>query len=177
MFQTTPGNVSLTEKLLLYLALSSKPSHKSAHPTTLYIHVLKPWESKDSGYDQNNNGSDRDCEYSYIPCCRVKPHYRLQEYTGTLDYYKLQWAPSTHLNTKQKCYWKHHEAPMKLMVMPRSHPYTAHHTPVPVPLHWIDKVKPWLDQDVSLGVLEQVAMHRKPCNMMAPNGIVCQKEW
>ena len=42
---------------------------------------------------------------------------------------------------------------MKLMVDPDATP-TAHHTPVPVPLHWQDQVKAGLDQDVRLGVLD-----------------------
>lgn len=33
---------------------------------------------------------------------------------------------------------------------------TAHHNPIPVPLHWQEKVKAGLDRDVRLGVLEQV---------------------
>ena len=43
--------------------------------------------------------------------------------------------------------------PMRLMVDPDAEP-VAHHTPVPVPLHWQDKVKAGLDQDVALGVIE-----------------------
>ena len=38
---------------------------------------------------------------------------------------------------------------------PRCHPYCTSYT-VPVPLHWQDQVKAGLDQDVKLGVLEQV---------------------
>ena len=34
----------------------------------------------------------------------------------------------------------------------------AHHTPVPVPLHWLDDVKAGLDQDVRLGVIEPVSL-------------------
>ena len=36
---------------------------------------------------------------------------------------------------------------MQLMVDTNATP-VAHHTPVPVPLHWQDKVKAGLDQDV-----------------------------
>ena len=45
--------------------------------------------------------------------------------------------------------------PMRLMVDPSAEP-VAHHTPIPVPLHWQEDVKAGLDQDVSLGVLEPV---------------------
>ena len=44
---------------------------------------------------------------------------------------------------------------MNLMVDTNATP-VAHHTPVPVPLHWQDEVKSGLDQDVRLGVIEPV---------------------
>jgi len=47
---------------------------------------------------------------------------------------------------------------MKLMVDPNAEP-VAHHTPVPVPLHWRDAVKAGLDHDVQLGVLEHITRH------------------
>lgn len=74
---------------------------------------------------------------------------KLQEYL--LDYYS-----SSTFNTCE-----HQQLPLmdcpplKLMVDPDAKP-VAHHTPVPVPLHWRDAVKDGLDQDVRLGVLEQV---------------------
>ncbi|GFO17400.1 enzymatic polyprotein [Plakobranchus ocellatus] len=45
--------------------------------------------------------------------------------------------------------------PIRLMVDPDAH-LTAHHTPIPVPVHWQDDVKAGLDQDVRLGVIEPV---------------------
>ena len=42
--------------------------------------------------------------------------------------------------------------PLRLMINPDASP-TAHHTPVPVPIHWQDDVKARLDQDVRLGVI------------------------
>ena len=45
--------------------------------------------------------------------------------------------------------------PIRLMVDPDAHP-VAHHTPIPVPVHWQDDVKAGIDQDVRLGVIEQV---------------------
>ena len=45
--------------------------------------------------------------------------------------------------------------PMRLMIDPHASP-TAHHSPIPVPLHWQDDVKVGLDRDVRLGVLEPV---------------------
>lgn len=45
--------------------------------------------------------------------------------------------------------------PLRLMIAPDANP-TAHHKPIPVPLHWQEEVKAGLDRDVRLGVLEQV---------------------
>ena len=45
--------------------------------------------------------------------------------------------------------------PIRLMVDPDARP-VAHHTPIPVPVHWQDEVKAGLDQDVRLGVIEPV---------------------
>ncbi|XP_012943385.2 uncharacterized protein LOC106013107 [Aplysia californica] len=45
--------------------------------------------------------------------------------------------------------------PIHLMVDPDARP-VAHHTPIPVPVHWQDEVKAGLDQDVRLGVIEPV---------------------
>ena len=79
----------------------------------------------------------------------VASHEKLQQYL--LNYYGL--------STFNTC--AHQQLPlmdcppMKLMVDPDAKPI-AHHTPVPVPLHWRDSVKEGLDQDVRLGVLEVV---------------------
>ena len=45
--------------------------------------------------------------------------------------------------------------PLRLMIDPNATP-TAHHSPIPVPLHWQDEVRAGLDRDVRLGVLEPV---------------------
>ena len=45
--------------------------------------------------------------------------------------------------------------PLRLMVDPDAAP-VAHHTPVPVPVHWQEEVKAGLDRDVRLGVIEPV---------------------
>ena len=62
---------------------------------------------------------------------------------------------------------------MRLMVDPDAEP-VAHHTPVPVPLHWQDQVKAGLDQDVALGVIEPVPVGEPVtwCHRM----VVCAKK-
>ena len=62
---------------------------------------------------------------------------------------------------------------MRLMVDPNAEP-TAHHTPIPVPLHWQSQVKAGLDQDVALGVLEPVPVGEPVtwCHRM----VVCAKK-
>ena len=63
--------------------------------------------------------------------------------------------------------------PMSLMVDPDAAP-VAHHTPVPVPLHWQDDVKAGLDQDVRLKVIEPVPIGEPVtwCHRM----VVCAKK-
>ncbi|CAC5412152.1 unnamed protein product [Mytilus coruscus] len=60
-----------------------------------------------------------------------------------MDYYK-----SSTFNTCD-------HQPLQLTVDPDAEPF-AHHTPVPVPIHWKEEVKTGLDQDIRLGVLEPV---------------------
>lgn len=63
--------------------------------------------------------------------------------------------------------------PLQLMVDPNASP-VARHTPVPVPLHWQDKVKEGLDQDVRLGVIEPVPIGEPVtwCHRM----VICPKK-
>ena len=78
------------------------------------------------------------------------------ENRGKLEKWLLDYYASSTFNV---C---HHQAlpmmsgpPMHLMIDPASTP-VAHHTPIPVPIHWQEEVKAGLDQDVSLGVIEPV---------------------
>ena len=63
--------------------------------------------------------------------------------------------------------------PLRLMIDPLATP-TAHHNPIPVPLHWQEEVKAGLDRDVRLGVLEQVPIGTPVtwCHRM----VVCPKK-
>lgn len=63
--------------------------------------------------------------------------------------------------------------PLRLMLDENATP-VAHHTPIPVPAHWQDKVKAGLDQDVRLGVLEEVPIGTPVtwCHRM----VVCAKK-
>ena len=63
--------------------------------------------------------------------------------------------------------------PMRLMVDANAEP-VAHHTPIPVPLHWQSDVKAGLDHDVSLGVLEPVPVGEPVtwCHRM----VICAKK-
>ena len=72
---------------------------------------------------------------------------KLQQYL--LDYYS-----SSTFNTCENQALPLMDSPlMKLMIDPNATPI-AHHSPIPVPLHWQDAVKAGLDRDVRLGVLE-----------------------
>lgn len=63
--------------------------------------------------------------------------------------------------------------PLHLMINPDAEP-VAHHSPIPVPLHWQEEVKAALDQDVRLGVLEEVPIGEPVtwCHRM----VVCPKK-
>ena len=63
--------------------------------------------------------------------------------------------------------------PMTLMIDPNAKP-VAHHTPIPVPIHWRDSVKAGLDQDVRLGVIEPVPVGEPVtwCHQM----VICPKK-
>ncbi|MEL6802297.1 MAG: reverse transcriptase domain-containing protein, partial [Bacteroidota bacterium] len=68
---------------------------------------------------------------------------------------------------------KMHGPPLRLMIDPQATP-VAHHTPIPVPLHWMEQVKEGLDQDVRLGVLKPVPVGEPVtwCHRM----VVCAKK-
>ena len=63
--------------------------------------------------------------------------------------------------------------PMRLMVDSDAEP-VAHHTTVPVPIHWKEEVKAGLDQDVRLGVLEPAPVGERVtwCHRM----VVCARK-
>ena len=63
--------------------------------------------------------------------------------------------------------------PLKLRIDPDAEP-VAHHSPIPVPVHWQDKVKADLDRDVHLGVIEPVPVGEPItwCHRM----VVCSKK-
>ena len=63
--------------------------------------------------------------------------------------------------------------PLRLMIDPQATP-KAHHSPIPVPLHWQEEVKAGLDRDVRLGVLEPVPVGEPVtwCHQM----VICAKK-
>ena len=64
--------------------------------------------------------------------------------------------------------------PMRLMIDKNAEP-VAHHIPIPVPLHWQDKVKAGLDQDVALGVIEPVPVG-EPVTWWYHRMVICAKK-
>lgn len=63
--------------------------------------------------------------------------------------------------------------PLRLSIDPNAKP-VAHHTPLSVPLHWMESVKAGLDQDVRLGVIRPVPIGQPTswCHRM----VVCAKQ-
>ena len=92
---------------------------------------------------------------------------KLQQYL--LDYY----ASSTFNTCEHQALPLMDSPPMRLMINPNATP-VAHHSPIPVPLHWQDAVKAGLDRDVRLGVLEPVPIGEPVtwCHRM----VICAKQ-
>ena len=86
-----------------------------------------------------------------------------------LDYYRT----STFTTCEHQPLPLTESVPVRLMVDP-SADLVAHHTPIPVPLHWQEYVKAGIDQDASLGVLEPVPVGEPVtwCHCM----VVCAKK-
>lgn len=104
----------------------------------------------------------------------VLPYPATDENRENLKNYLLNQYRSSTFNTCQHQPLPHMAGPpMRLMVDPNATP-VAHHTPVPVPLHWQDEVKKGLDQDVQLGVIEPVPVGEPVtwCHRM----VVCAKK-
>ena len=86
-----------------------------------------------------------------------------------LDYYKAStFNTCTHQPLQMMS-----APPLRLMIDHDAHP-VAHHTPIPVPVHWHDDVKSGLDQDERLGVIEKVPIGTPVtwCHRM----VVCPKK-
>ena len=92
---------------------------------------------------------------------------KLQQYL--LDYY----GSSTFNTCEHQTLPLMDSPPMRLLIDPDATP-TAHHSPIPVPLHWQDAVKADLDRDVRLGVLEPVPIGEPVtwCHRM----VICAKK-
>lgn len=102
------------------------------------------------------------------------PFPATEENKGRLKDYLLDFYRSSTFNTCEHQPLPHMNGPpMKLMIDPEAKP-VAHHTPVPVPLHWQDAVKAGLDQDVRLGVIEPVPVGEPVtwCHRM----VICAKK-
>ena len=86
-----------------------------------------------------------------------------------LDYY----ASSTFNTCEHQALPLMDSPPMRLMIDPNATPI-AHHSPIPVPLHWQDAVKAGLDRDVRLGVIEPVPIGEPVtwCHRM----VICAKQ-
>ena len=65
--------------------------------------------------------------------------------------------------------------PMRLMIDANADPL-AHHSPIPVPVHWQKKVNADLDHDVRLGLIEAVPVG-KPVTFMSPDGCLREEKW
>ena len=79
------------------------------------------------------------------------PFPATEENRGKLLQYLAEYYKSSTFNTYEHQRLPLMEGPpLKLMVNPDAEP-VAHHSPIPVPLHWQEDVKAGLDRDVRLG--------------------------
>lgn len=79
-----------------------------------------------------------------------------QEDVSRLKSWLLEYYKSSTFNTcSHQALPRMDGPPLRLMIDETAEPI-AHHTPINVPVHWMDSVKQGLDQDVRLGVIEPV---------------------
>ena len=100
-------------------------------------------------------------------CCTRGNRSKLQEYL--LDYYSSSTFNTCEHQLLSMMQWP----PLRLMVDHDAAPM-AHHTPVPVPVHWQEEVKAGLDRDVRLGVIEPIPVGNPVtyCHRM----VICAKK-
>ena len=102
------------------------------------------------------------------------PFPATEENRGRLEEWLLEYYKSSTFNVcEHQLLPMMSGPPMRLMVESDARP-VAHHTPIPVPVHWQDEVKRGLDQDVRLGVIEPVPVGTPVtwCHRM----VVCPKK-
>ena len=84
------------------------------------------------------------------------PYPATEEFRADLQQYLLDRSISTTFNTCEHKFLPLIAGPPMQLMVDSNATLVAHHTPVPVPLHWQEEVKAGLDQDVTLGVIEPV---------------------
>ena len=94
---------------------------------------------------------------------------KLQEYL--LDYY----SSSTFNTCEHQLLPMMQGPPLILMVHPDAAP-VAHHTPVPVPVHWQEEVKAGLDRDVSTRC-DRACPRWRPSDILPQDGHMREEEW
>lgn len=102
--------------------------------------------------------ADCDCPRRQLPPPRptAPPYPPTEENRGKIEEWLLNYYASSTFNVCTHQTLPAMEGPpLRLMVDPQATP-VAHHTPIPVPIHWQGDVKAGLDQDCRLGVIEEV---------------------
>ena len=89
------------------------------------------------------------------------------------DWLKHYYASSTFNTFSHQSLPMMDTPPLRLMVDPNAVP-VAHHTPIPVPIHWQEEVKAGIDRDIRLGVIEPVPIGEPVtwCHRM----VICAKK-
>ena len=108
------------------------------------------------------------------PLPKTLPHPATSINRASLQHYILEYYHSSTFNTCEHQPLPMIEGPPLCLMISTDAKLIAHHTPVPVAVHWQEEVKAGLYRDVRLGVLEPVPMGEPVtwCHRM----VVCSKK-
>ncbi|MEL6802565.1 MAG: reverse transcriptase family protein, partial [Bacteroidota bacterium] len=173
-------NVYLSREACIDLGIIS-----SSFPTIGYFHTTGDQEERRplsasidvSTPDMKHPVAECGCPARSLPPERpqgVPFKVRCDDDVGKLKEWLLNYYSASSFNTcTHQPLPKMHGPPLRLMIDPDATPI-AHHTPINVPIHWMDEVKAGLDRDVRLGVIQPVPVGQPVtwCHRM----VVCAKK-
>lgn len=164
---TSPSNTQLETRQMVYFTTATDRMFlsKQACIALGMIPPSFPTIGETSAASSTEDAPPADTQTSPCTCPRREPppppptslpFPATKENRERLEKWLLDYYSSSSFNVCQhQTLPKMSGPPIRLMVDPDAHP-VAHHTPIPVPVHWQDDVKAGLDQDVRLGVIEPV---------------------
>ena len=175
---TISGNRATT-KQLVYITETLKNTLYLSREACIDLGIIGPgfpYTGPTSQCAASNHEEERcNCPRRQLPPPPPElPYPATEENREKIEKFLLEYYKSSTFNVCNKQPLKLMEGPpLHLHVNPDAEP-KAYHSPIPVPLHWQDEVKAALDQDVRLGVLEEVPIGEAVtwCHRM----VVCAKK-